>query len=308
MRTYIEHICDRTVTKNIETMSRMRKTARHILEQNGYEEIDVPVLVPKGGELYNPYFELNVEGTDASLADSPQLMKTILSMCGYSRNYRFSHCFRPIKAESEQEGRMCEFTQLDIETDEHTLFELEEFAKLLITEMLHANGKKTNIIRIDGSECRRIYGDEMKPVFKGSDDEVIVVIIERLPLADKDTACDRAVPFHHIFARPTFPHVGTADANLKDITTESFDIIIDGIEVGGGDLRICDKKLQMEMMDMFHVDKTRYTDYLELLDKNGEALCGGFAIGMERLVSVITGSGNIRNALAFPDLYKRGSY
>lgn len=308
MRTYIEHICDRTVRKNIETMSRMRKTARHILEENGYEEIDVPVLVPKGGELYNPCFELNVEGTDASLADSPQLMKTILSMCGYPRNYRFSHCFRPIKAESAQESRMCEFTQLDIETDEHTLSGLEEFAERMISEMLHANGRKTNTIRIDGSECRRIYGDEMKPVFKGKDDVVIVAIIERLPLADKDTACGRTVPFHHIFARPTVSYMGTADADFKDITTESFDIIIDGIEVGGGDLRICDKKLQMEMMDMFHVDKACYREYLELLDKKGEALCGGFAIGMERLAAVITGSDDIRSALAFPDLYKRGSY
>ena len=93
---------------------------------------------------------------------------------------------------------------------------------------------------------------------------------------------------------------------MLQMTTESFDIVVNGIEIGGGDIRISDAQLQRVMMDSFGVKSKRYTDYLELLTQKGNRLGGGFAIGLERLMMVLTGADCLCDAAIFPDYFKNG--
>lgn len=145
------------------------------------------------------------------------------------------------------------------------------------------------------------YGEEMCPDTRESNDDISLVIIKNMPLTN-----DGKVPCHHIFAKPSSADsLGTA-GKLTELTTESFDIIMNGIEIGGGDMRINDRDLQVEIMRLFNVDEKRYKDYLNILGKDGISCSGGFAIGLERMVMALSDSENISQVAAFPEYYRRG--
>lgn len=305
MNDIIRHLQSADVKKNLLLRRKLKAAAESILLKEGFGEYDTPVLVPKGGEKYNPTFDVAAEGVQASLADSPQLFKMLLCMAGYDRYYQFAHCFRPIEHESNKHTRLCEFTQLDIEMKAGTLAELTGFAVKLITGMIDAAGGSASVCHISGTECRNLYGDEMKPDLRMKNNEISVVIIERMPLTNGERTSDGGlIPCHHIFALPSAEITSTSEESLTGSTTESFDIVINGIEVGGGDLRIRDRNVQERLMDIFDVDKMRYGQYLEILDSFGSRQGGGFAIGIERLAMALSDSGNIRDTVLFPDFYK----
>lgn len=95
-----------------------------------------------------------------------------------------------------------------------------------------------------------------------------------------------------------------SEETLLQMTTESFDVVINGIEVGGGDLRIMQRSLQEKMMEIFHVKPEKYGQYLAQLDNAGTLQIGGFAFGLERLVQALSGCGNIRLTVPFDQLYE----
>lgn len=305
MNDIIKHLQNTELKENISLRRKIKESAIKLLIEYGFEEYDTPVLMPKGGENYNPTFDVMVGEIMASLADSPQIFKMLLNMTGYDKYYQFAHCFRPIEHESNQHTRLCEFTQLDVEFRAETLSELVDFAEKLIHSIIVSIGRKAVIRRMNGIYCRRMYGDEMKPDIRTKSDEISVVIIENMPLTNGERTKDGGlIPCHHIFALPSAEIIDSAEDNLINLTSESFDIVINGIEVGGGDLRIKDRFVQESMMDIFDVDKSCYSQYLSILDDFGRYQGAGFAIGLERLVMALTGGENIRNTVLFPDFYK----
>lgn len=305
MNNIIEYLQNRSVKENLSIRRKIKMAAESFLLDFGFEEYDTPILMPKGGEKYNPTFDVIIGRDTASLADSPQIFKMLLNMAGYDKYYQFARCFRPIEHENSQHTRLCEFTQLDIEMRAETLAELTGFAEKMICKAIASTGRKPVACRINGLECRKRYGSEMKPDIRTENSEVFVVIIENMPLTNGERTIDGGlIPCHHIFALPSEEITFTSEKNLMNVTSESFDIVINGIEVGGGDLRIKKRAMQERMMEIFDVDKLRYEQYLAILDDFGENQGAGFAIGLERLVMAVSGCENIRDTALFPDFYK----
>lgn len=167
----------------------------------------------------------------------------------------------------------CEFTQIDIEMQHTTFSELIRFAENIIIEICNA---------------------------------LSVVFIEQMPLTNGERTDNHGlIPCHHIFALPSDGIQSIKEEALINEVTESFDIVINGIEIGGGDLRIMNSELQQRMMDIFDVDKIKYSVYLKMLNSNTGKQGGGFAIGLERLVMVLSGCDDIHQTVCFPDFYKR---
>ncbi|MDE7229440.1 MAG: hypothetical protein K2N56_03070 [Oscillospiraceae bacterium] len=301
MNDVMEHLTDDRVKRNLSMMAAIRRTARDLLFGEGFEEIDTPILMPRTGENYNQTFDIMLEDNMAMLADSPQIYKMLLSKAGYEKNFRFAHCFRAITHENNPHTRLSEFSQLDLELRDTDLRDLIRLAETLVSDICKELHKTVKIRHMQGLECRSLYGAEMSPDLRGSGDEISLVIVKNMPLTN-----DGKSPCHHIFAMPTAPDlIGTAD-KLTELTTESFDIIINGIEVGGGDMRINERKLQTKVMRLFNVNEELYTGYLQTLEKDDHSHRGGFAVGLERMIMALSGVGNIRYAAAFPDYYKRG--
>jgi aspartyl-tRNA synthetase len=230
----------------------------------------------------------------------------MLSMAGYERYYQYAHCFRPIESKSDNLTRLCEFTQIDIEMRQTTFSELIRFAENIIKEICNAFKIEPSIKHMEGIYCRDTYGMEMKPDLRENDNELSVVFIEHMPLTNGErTESHGLIPCHHIYALPSDDIQSINEEALINAVTESFDIVMNGIEIGGGDLRIMNSDLQQRMMDIFDVDKIKYSEYLEMLNSNTGKQGGGFAIGLERLVMVLSGCDDIHQTVCFPDFYRR---
>lgn len=304
MNDIIEHLTDIKVKENLRITAAVRNTAKAFLMERGFLEIDTPVLMPRTGEKYNSTFDITLEGQEAMLADSPQLFKMLLCMAGYEKYFQFAHCFRVTTNENKLHTRLSEFVQLDIEIKNTCLDPLIGLAETLISEICKALSKTVSFTRMDGLSCRAEYGEEMAPDLRKyrDDREISVVIVKNMPLTN-----DGKTPCHHIFAMPYDPEIVLSNTKpLTGLTTESFDIIMNGIEIGGGDMRIPNLELQLKMMRIFNVDESRYKNYLEILGGYGKNNGGGFAIGLERLIMAFTSAENVRGVTAFPEYYKRG--
>lgn len=266
------HLKNPKVKECLTLRNDIKRRARQYCEEHGFMEFDTPVLTKYAGEPYNPTFPVMLEGETMRLADSPQVYKMLLVLSGYNRYYQFAHCFRPIVHENAPETHLREFMQLDMEMQVDSLDELMDTARALLQYV-----------------CK----------------DAVLELVSYLPLTTgKKDVHGKIMPEHHIFAKPLDLRIDRNQtipepADLISIKTESFDILLNGIEVGGGDMRIMDVSMQEFMMDLFGVDKEVYKGYLQELGRYQGRPFGGFAIGLDRLIMAMTGVSDIRETTAF---------
>jgi len=105
---------------------------------------------------------------------------------------------------------------------------------------------------------------------------------------------------HHPF---TSPQDGWEKLEQKDIKARAYDIILNGVELGGGSVRIHDSSVQKKIFAMIGMTEEAAQNYFEFLLESQEMGCpplGGLAIGIDRFVMLLTNSKSIRDVIAFP--------
>ncbi len=109
---------------------------------------------------------------------------------------------------------------------------------------------------------------------------------------------------HHPFTQPddSFMNATTKEELLK-VKSRAYDLVINGEEVGGGSIRIHDSKMQEKIFEVLGLDadqiKEKFGFFVEALEY-GTPPHGGIALGMDRLIAMITQSESIREVIAFP--------
>jgi len=121
------------------------------------------------------------------------------------------------------------------------------------------------------------------------------------PLLEYDEEDQRYYAKHHPFTAPK--DVETLKNNPKEAMADAYDIVLNGYEIGGGSLRIHNQDVQSLMFDTLGLSQKDVTErfgfFVDAL-KYGTPPHGGLALGLDRLVMLMTGTNNIKDVIAFP--------
>ncbi|MCD8555890.1 aspartate--tRNA ligase [Bacteroides sp.] len=123
------------------------------------------------------------------------------------------------------------------------------------------------------------------------------------PLFEWDEESKRFMAMHHPFTSPKPEDVHLLDSDTGAVRANAYDMVINGVEVGGGSIRIHDSALQNKMFELmgFTPEKSQ-EQFGFLMDafKFGAPPHGGLAYGLDRWVSLFAGLDSIRDCMAFP--------
>jgi aspartyl-tRNA synthetase len=110
---------------------------------------------------------------------------------------------------------------------------------------------------------------------------------------------------HHPFTRPKAEDVALLDERQKfpEIRAEAYDVVLNGVEIGGGSMRIHEPQLQEKMFEALGIsaqDRQSMFGHLLRALRLGAPPHGGIALGLDRLVMLLCGAESIRDVMAFP--------
>ncbi len=109
---------------------------------------------------------------------------------------------------------------------------------------------------------------------------------------------------HHPFTRPKTEDMGLLDAKkFPEIRAEAYDVVLNGVEIGGGSMRIHEPQMQEKMFEVLGVsaqDRQSLFGHLLRALRLGAPPHGGIALGLDRLVMLLCGEESIREVMAFP--------
>ncbi|MDO8987769.1 MAG: aspartate--tRNA ligase, partial [Coriobacteriia bacterium] len=123
------------------------------------------------------------------------------------------------------------------------------------------------------------------------------------PMFKYDAEEQRYAANHHPFTMPFAEHVDMLDDTPLEMLSYSYDLIINGYEIGGGTLRIHDADLQMKVLERLgHSAEEARAQFGFLLEalSFGAPPHGGIALGLDRLIMILAGASSIRDVIAFP--------
>ncbi len=113
----------------------------------------------------------------------------------------------------------------------------------------------------------------------------------------------RFLACHHPFTAPKDEDVDKLLTDKAHCYSKAYDIVINGYEAGGGSIRIHDEKVQSKMFEALELSEeqidSKFGFFVDAL-KYGTPPHGGLALGLERLVMILTKTNNIRDVIAFP--------
>lgn len=133
--------------------------------------------------------------------------------------------------------------------------------------------------------------------------EYKVLWVLNFPLLEWDEETQRYHAMHHPFTSPVPEDLDKLESDPRNIKANAYDMVVNGVEVGGGSIRIHDKELQQRMFKQLGFsDEEAKAQFGFLMDafEYGAPPHGGIAYGFDRLCSLFGGSDSIRDFIAFP--------
>ena len=164
---------------------------------------------------------------------------------------------------------------------------------LLLAGELHKTRKQLNELRLlMGSELGLRDPFNYKPLW-----------VLDFPLLEHDEESGRWHAMHHPFTSPLPQDIELMHSDPGAVRADAYDLVINGVEVGGGSIRIFDRPLQSRMFDLLGFSKEEAQaqfGFLMNAFEYGAPPHGGLAFGFDRLCSLFGGSESIRDYIAFP--------
>ncbi len=131
--------------------------------------------------------------------------------------------------------------------------------------------------------------------------------VEAFPLVEYDDQDKRWQALHHPFTSPVPQDLDKLESDPESVLSRAYDIVLNGTEIGGGSIRIHRPEIQSKVLDLLDIGaeeaEEKFGFLLRALDF-GAPPHGGIALGLDRMVAMMSGSDSIRDVIAFPKTQK----
>ena len=164
-----------------------------------------------------------------------------------------------------------------------------------------SDAKKKFVLETLGA-LRCHVADQMGIIDKN---EFNFVWITEFPLLEWSEDENRFVAMHHPFTMPMEEDLPLIDIDPGAVRAKAYDIVLNGVELGGGSVRIHQNDIQEKMFDVIGLTKESAEDkfgFLLTAFKYGVPPHAGLAFGLDRLLMLMTGADSIRDVIAFPKI------
>ena len=303
------------MAKNIKARHQVMSFLRNNLSDKGFTEVQTPILTkstPEGARDYIVPSRLH-KGKFFALPQAPQQYKQLLMIAGLEKYFQMAPCFRDEDARSDRSPG--EFYQLDVEMSFLNQDEILDLMEDTITKMVEELFPEKKITtkpwpRISHQEAMEKYGTDKPDLRKDKKDlnELAFSWIIDFPLFANNEE-EKFVgtkgkwgPSHNMFTAPKEEDLELLDKSPEKVHSYQHDLALNGLELGGGAIRIHDMKIQEKIWDLIGFTKEQKKEFAHYYEafKYGVPPHGGIALGIERLMMILMGEKNLKEVTAFP--------
>lgn len=299
----------RRIFDNFYLRHKVYDITRNYLNNLNFIECETPILTkstPEGARDYLVPSRL-CPGEFFALPQSPQLFKQILMVSGIDKYYQIAKCFRD---EDLRADRQPEFTQLDMEMsfpDENDIYAIIEKLMQLIFKETKGIDITVPFKRLSYKEAIEKYNSDKPDMRKDLGVDYAFAWVTDFPLFKYNDEEKRWESEHHPFTAPAQEDLDNLERSPQNIKSRSYDLVLNGTELGSGSIRIHSQELQERIFKIIGIDKEeaekRFGFLLEAF-KYGAPPHGGFAFGMDRLLAMLASEESIREIIGFPKTAK----
>lgn len=305
--------------ENLKMRSDFMQALREALFSHDFTEIETPLLTKATMEGARDFVVPSrfQPGKFYALPQSPQQYKQLLMVGGVERYFQFPHCLRD---EDLRADRGFEHTQLDLEM---SFVERDDVMNTVENVVKHAVKKVGGKLKDEefpvfsykdamekyGADKFDIRSDEEKKkgilAFAWVTDFPFFRPVNKEEISDELDSKSEWTFTHNPFSMPVNEHVDDLikGENIKDITTTQYDLVCNGLEVGGGSIRAHTPeilKATYKIMGYSDKDIEKSVGHMIEAFSYGAPPHGGIALGLDRLVSLLRNEESIKESMAFP--------
>lgn len=295
--------------KNIKLRSDFIDKVRQFLFKKGFLEIETPILsktTPEGSRDFVVPSRLQL-GKFYALPQSPQQYKQLLMVGGFEKYFQIARCFRD---EDLRADRGFEHTQIDMEMSfvtEDEFMALDEEMMITVVESMGYKIKEKPFPVFTYKEAMERFGADkfdLRTEEEKKERVLAYVWVKDFPFFEKNQEGNWSFT-HNPFSMPKSEHMEWLldGSNVGDILTSQYDLVCNGVEIGGGSIRAHKPEiLRATFRVMGYSDEDIENDFGHMLEafSYGAPPHGGIAHGVERNLMTLLSEEYLREVQAFP--------